>query len=129
MAIIGSPAAMGAVEGCMNCRSCRARLAFDDNYCRKCGAAVDIVEVEVIRSSPSRQLSTVSTMRQAALPVVAQGATMLVAGTIVKFALRQLFARRDDRAVRSLIPFGRRNSGDPEGVVEELLYYRRSRAR
>ncbi len=113
----------------MNCRSCRVRLEYDDNYCRKCGAAVDIVEVEVIRSSPARQLSTVSTMRQAALPVVAQGATMLVAGTIVKFALRQLFARRNDNTVRSLLPFGRRTADDGGGVVEELLYYRRSRAR
>ncbi len=109
----------------MDCRACHARLEYNDNYCRKCGAAVDIVEVEVIRSLPSRQVSAVSTLRQAALPVVAQSATMLVAGTLVKFALQQLFARRE-ASPRSLLPFGRRAA---DGDFEELLYIRRSRAR
>jgi predicted amidophosphoribosyltransferase len=109
----------------MDCRACHARLEYNDNYCRKCGAAVDIVEVEVIRSLPARQVSAIATLRQAALPVVAQSATMLVAGTLVKFALRQLFARRDT-APRHLLPFGR-PGGD--GDFEELLYIRRSRAR
>ncbi len=109
----------------MDCHGCHARLEYNDNYCRKCGTAVDIVEVEVIRSLPARQVSAVSTLRHAALPVVAQSATMLVAGTLVKFALRQLFARRDVTS-RSLLPFGRRAV---DGDFEELLYIRRSRAR
>ncbi len=109
----------------MDCHACHTRLEYKDNYCRKCGAAVDIVEVEVVHRSPARQVSAVSTLRQAALPVVARSATMLVAGTLVKFALQQLFARRDV-APRSLLPFGRRGA---DSDFEELLYIRRSRAR
>jgi len=119
-----SLAANARPENCMNCRSCHARLQFNDNYCRKCGAAVDIVDVEVIRTSQSRQVSTI---RAAAVPVVAQGATVILAGTLLRFAIRQ-FLGRHEAIGRSLIPFGRR--GAPAGdVVEEVLYYRRSRAR
>jgi len=58
---------------------------------------------------------------------VAQGATVILAGTLLRFAIRQFLGRH--KAIgRSLIPFGRR--GAPAGdVVEEVLYYRRSRAR
>lgn len=108
----------------MHCRSCHDRLEFNDNYCRKCGAAVDIVDVEVIRASQARQ---VATLRAAALPVVAQGATMLLAGTLLRFALRQLVGRRDVVG-RSLLPFGR-HAGAAGDVVEEIYYYRRTRSR
>jgi hypothetical protein len=50
-----------------------------------------------------------------------------LAGTLLRFAIRQ-FLGRHEAIGRSLIPFGRR--GAPAGdVVEEVLYYRRSRAR
>ena len=108
----------------MDCRACHARLEFNDNYCRKCGAAVDIVDVEVVRTTQARQ---VATLRAAAMPVVAQGATMIVLGTLLKFAFRQLLGRRDSGA-RSLLPFGRRD-GPAQGEIVEELYYRRTRAR
>lgn len=108
----------------MRCRSCHARLAYEDNYCRKCGAAVDVVEVEVVRSSPARELSTI---RTAAMPVVAQGTAMIAAGALLRFAIRALLNHRQAPS-RGLLPFGR-GTALAEGEVEELVYYRRTRVR
>src|SRR6266851_3486400 len=59
-----------SAEAPMRCRACRARLSYEDNYCRKCGAAVDVYDVEVVQTGPARQ---VTALRQAAIPVVARG--------------------------------------------------------
>jgi hypothetical protein len=115
---------IGTGDEAMQCRSCHSRLEYADNYCRKCGTAVDIVEVEVVRASASRE---VSALRAAALPVVAQGTAMIAAGAILRFALRQLLTRHQT-PVRGLNPFSR-GSTIEAGEVEELLYYRRTRAR
>src|SRR5205823_1711400 len=118
-----APAArMPAGEAIMRCRSCHAHLSDNDNYCRKCGAAVEILDVQVVQRSPARQ---VANLRATAMPVVTSGATAIVAGTILRFALRRLFSRPEP-ALRNLLPFARR---EPlaAGDVEEVLYYRRSR--
>jgi hypothetical protein len=105
----------------MRCRTCRARLEYADNFCRKCGAAAEIIEVEVIGSTPGRQVAPL----RAALPVVARGATVLLTGALLRLALRQFLVR--DSPIASLSPFGRRSRD--AGVVEELIYYRRSHSR
>ncbi|HZU77805.1 MAG TPA: hypothetical protein VFA70_13635 [Dehalococcoidia bacterium] len=104
----------------MLCRACHARLDYDDNYCRKCGAAVEVLDVQVVRSEPAGPLAT---FRDAALPVVKSGATLLVASAVIRFAARQLLGRASQR---SLFPFGQRPLR--AGEVEELLIYRRTRA-
>ncbi len=105
----------------MQCRTCHARLDGADNYCRKCGAAAEIIDVEVVRSTPGRQITPL----RAALPVVTRGATVLLTSALLRFAVRQLLA---GDTPSSLLPFGRRSrpAGD---VEEEILYYRRSRPR
>jgi hypothetical protein len=108
----------------MRCRSCQARLTYEDNYCRKCGAAVDIVEVEVVRSSPARELSTI---RAAAVPVVAQGTAMIAAGALLRFAIKAFLSHRQAPS-RGLLPSGR-GAALADGEVEELVYYRRTRVR
>jgi hypothetical protein len=104
----------------MQCRSCHVRLDYEDNYCRKCGAAVEILDVQVVHSEPA---GPVSTLRAAALPVVRSSATVIVAGTLLRFAVRQLIGRGSARGV---LPFGRRSLG--AGEVEEVFFYRRQRA-
>ena len=103
----------------MRCRACQARLDYDDNYCRKCGAAVEILDIEVVRGGPVRP---VTSLRAAAVPAVTSGATVIVAGALLRFALRQLLGRPS----RGVFPFGRRPLAS--GEVEEIFYYRRTRA-
>jgi hypothetical protein len=98
-------------------------MEYEDNYCRKCGAAVDVVEVELVRSSQSREVSTI---RKAALPVVARGTAVIVAGTLLRILAKQLVGRQV--TTRGLLPFNRAPALRT-GEVEELLYYRRTRVR
>ena len=103
----------------MHCRACRARLNEADNYCRKCGAAVEVIEVEVVRRGPSLPAPT---LREAALPVLTQGAAVIVAGTVLRMLVKHLIARQFSG--RGPFSMQRRPSNDG-AVVEELLYYRR----
>jgi len=103
----------------MQCRSCRARLNEADNYCRKCGAAVEIIEVEVVRRGPALPAPT---LREAALPVLTQGAAVIVAGTVLRMLVKHLIARQ--LSGRGPLSLQRRQANDG-AVVEELIYYRR----
>ena len=111
----------------MQCRSCRARLLYTDNYCRKCGAAVEIVTAEVVRVTPG---GPVSTLREAALPAVTQGAALIAVGALLRLAVRRLLAPQ--RAGRGAWPLSHRAAAPVEGegaIIEELIYYRRVRTR
>jgi hypothetical protein len=101
------------------CRACGRSLHHDDNYCRKCGAAVDVFELDVVSAPPP---GPVATLRAAAVPAVTSGASMIVAGALLRFALRQIFGRGSRRR---LAPFGDRQLG--AGEIEEIIYYRRRR--
>ncbi len=103
----------------MQCRSCHARLNEADNYCRKCGAAVEIIDVEVVRRGPALPAPT---LREAALPVLTQGAAVIVAGTVLRMLVKHLIARQISG--RGPLSLQRRQSSDG-AVVEELIYYRR----
>ena len=103
----------------MRCRACHVRLQPADNYCRKCGAAVDYIDVPVVRSEPA---GPVAQLRAAALPVATQGAAAVAAGALLRFAIRRWLTARTARRSFSLI--GR--DGD---TVEEVLLYRRVRSR
>ncbi len=104
----------------MHCRSCRARLNDVDNYCRKCGAAVEIIDVEVVRRGSA---PVAPTLREAALPVLTQGAAVIVAGTLLRLVVKHLLARQ--LAGRGPLSLQRRRDEASGAVVEELLYYRR----
>ncbi|HLZ70477.1 MAG TPA: hypothetical protein VKV26_11305 [Dehalococcoidia bacterium] len=106
----------------MHCRSCRARLNEADNYCRKCGAAVEILDVEVVRRGPA---APAPTLREAALPMLTQGAAMIVAGALLRFAVKHVLARQLSN--RGLPGLQRQRGASGGMVVEELLYYRRVR--
>lgn len=105
----------------MRCRACRARMTPADNYCRKCGASVEYIDVQVVGTEPA---GPVATVRAAALPVAKQGAAVVVAGTLLRFAVKRWL---EGRAARRGLDLLQRDGG--EGVVEELVYYRRSRTR
>jgi hypothetical protein len=109
----------------MQCRTCRARLTVEDNYCRKCGAAVEVIDVQVVRTTPA---GPVATLRSAALPIVKQSATVFVAGTLLRLAVKQLISRQ--ASGQRLLPWGNRSiDSKDESIVEEVLYYRRVKAR
>jgi len=108
----------------MRCRSCQARLEYDDNYCRKCGVAAEVYGLQVINAAPP---APPATFREVAVPAVAQATTVLVAGTLFRFALKQLLGRQSSG--RSILPFGRRETPLAGDVVEEVTYYRRFRVR
>lgn len=119
----------------MLCRACDISLDSEDNYCRRCGAPVRVIELAgrsertaVVRVGPS----VPAIVAGAARPLVA-GAATVAAGALVRFALR--------RAVQGLVanvaaprvrPAGRslraadQPATPPGGVqVIELLWYRR----
>jgi hypothetical protein len=103
----------------MRCRACHARMQPIDNYCRKCGAAVEYIDVPVVREELA---GPVAQLRAAALPVATRGAAVVVAGTLLRFALRSWFEARAARRSISLL-------GHDGGTVEETLIYRRVRQR
>ena len=81
----------------MRCRACELLLDIEDNYCRKCGAAVRVLDVtpvpqraEVVRVGPSAPALLVG----AAAPL-ATGAAAIAAGALMRFAIR--------RAMRGLV--------------------------
>lgn len=105
----------------MRCRACHARLTPADNYCRKCGAAIEYIDTQVVRTAPA---GPAATLRAAALPVVRQSATVVVAGTLLRVALKYWLDGRNARRGLSLLPH---DGGNDD--VEEVLFYRRFRSR
>jgi len=103
----------------MRCRACRARLGETDNYCRKCGAAAEYINVPVLRREPAGQLAQ---LRAAALPVARQSALVVLAGTLLRFAVRRWL---DGRAQRRKLALMSRE----DEIIEELILYRRVRTR
>src|SRR5215212_4592377 len=77
--------------GPMHCRACEIELDPDDNYCRKCGAPVRVLDVAavphragVVKVGPSAPAILVGAARP-----VAAGAAAVAAGALMKFAVRQ----------------------------------------
>ncbi len=109
----------------MRCRACDIALEIDDNYCRRCGAPVRVVELtrgnarrEVVTVGPS----TPALLAGAARPLAA-GAVTVAAGALVRFAVR--------RAVRGLTgkpgtsPSRAAVAPGPATEVTEVFWYRR----
>jgi hypothetical protein len=91
----------------MRCRACAILLDPDDNYCRKCGAPVRVLDpapagerTPVVRVGP-----TAPALIAGAAAPLATGAAAVAAGALVRFALR--------RALRGLVAGGTRPARDP----------------
>jgi zinc-ribbon domain len=108
----------------MQCSRCGLSMSTEDNFCRKCGAAVNIIDVPAVRGEavPARF------WRQAG-PAVARGVALVAAGAALRLLIGQatrLASGRpllDDGAARKLIPFSGRGTGEEV----EILWYRRVR--
>lgn len=116
----------------MSCLVCGVAIAVDDNYCRKCGAPLHVIDVPVVRSE-SRAL----TAWEGAKPAMARGMALLAAGALLRYV-----AGRAGKAVlgRALAPSD--GGLDPGRIISlagarsplhhgteetEILWYRRVR--
>lgn len=114
------------------CRRCDAPYDLDDNYCRRCGAALR----DGVLPAPRDANAFTTTVWEPRVPsAVMKGAAVVAAGTLARVAMRALVGRmlrprrkagRDDRAVRPLSSDGL--SGDVH-FLSETLIVRRVRVR
>lgn len=116
----------------MHCPACNFATAPDDNYCRKCGTALAVIDVPAV-SGEARAV----TAWQEARPVVARGVMLLAAGAILRYLIGRtakaalsgaLTAGGQAMDPRRLIPFtGGRTSSRYGGDEVEFFWYRRVR--
>ena len=116
----------------MRCMTCDLVLAAEDNYCRRCGAPVRVVAVTprdarpaVVHVGPSAGGVVTATARP-----LAAGAAAVVAGAVVRFAVRRMVRGLDGEGVRSRsAPTRALLAGEgrlPRGAIEVTeVYYRR----
>ena len=119
----------------MRCRACEMLLDPDDNYCRRCGAAVQVLAVEPVRGRQAvvRVGPSAPALLAGAAAPLATGAAAVAAGALVRFALRHAVRGLAGGAGRSrLSPAARALTGRDEGPtpagtvqVTEVFWYRR----
>ena len=113
------------------CHACSFGIDGADNFCRRCGAAVDAPSLPAVRTSA---LPTV--WRAQASPVV-KGAAVMAAGTVGQFIFRRIVGgllsgghgrSRKHRAIRIKNPL---NDGliDEAQIITETIMMRRVRIR
>lgn len=114
----------------MRCATCDILLDVEDNYCRNCGAAVQVASVPAVRPGPQPP----ALFRSTAAPL-ATGAAAVAATAILRWAVgqavRSLLA--DDRSRREA-PKGRGlirrepvvNAGRSPKETVEVVWYRRT---
>lgn len=113
----------------MQCSRCGLQLSLDDNFCRHCGAATEIIDVPAVR----REARAVSVWK-GAKPAVARGVALIAAGAMLRYvaawAGKAMLSRTladDPTSLRHLVPFGREPAGERGGEELEILWYRRVR--
>jgi hypothetical protein len=120
----------------MRCRACDIVLDHDDNYCRKCGAPVRVIEVApaqsraVVRVGPS----TPAVIAGAAAPL-ATGAAAVAAGALMRFAVKRALRgmltapsrprRAETRALTPARPRPQSHAAGGAMEVTEIFWYRR----
>ena len=110
------------------CRACQIALDSDDNYCRRCGAPVRVVDLATIqyRTSAVHVGPTAPSVLAAAARPVATTAAAVAGAALVRFALRRavrgLVAPARPRATRAL-----EESAGGGVEVTEIIRYRRYR--
>lgn len=107
----------------MHCTGCEMPLDAEDNYCRNCGEAIQVVPLPAVRQFAQPP----AIVRAAAVPI-ASGAVVVAATAIARWALGQAVrgilagpsaGRRREAAARPL-PSPR------VGETVEFLWYRRT---
>lgn len=109
----------------MHCPRCGLPIAADDNYCRKCGLAINVIDVPALRSRdmPARAWD-------AARPAITRGIALMAAGAVLRVVIGQAakfaFPHAFPDSSQRLPPFsGGRPTGDGDDI--EVLWYRRVR--
>lgn len=108
----------------MRCHACDIALDTGDNYCRRCGAPVRVVEL--VTTTGHRDVVTVGPSAPALLAVaarpIAAGAVTVAAGALVRYALRRAVRGRSAAPARAL---SRSTPPPSTTTVTEVFWYRR----
>jgi hypothetical protein len=106
----------------MQCSRCGLSMSADDNFCRKCGAALDVIDVPAVRGE-----AVPAKVWRGAGPALVRGAALVAAGAMLRVVLGQAakvaLGRSQFGGTRPhhFLPF----STTSEDV--EILWYRRVR--
>jgi hypothetical protein len=117
----------------MRCETCDYLLDADDNYCRKCGAAVHVETMSVVNQAaqpPALFRSTAAPLATGAAAVAATALLRWVIGQAVRGLLSDDRPPRDPSRSRALS----RRDAPPEAVASgqsaqetvEIFWYRRT---
>jgi hypothetical protein len=112
----------------MQCPSCGLQLAYEDNFCRRCGSATAIIDVPAVRGE-----ARAPSVWQDAKPAVARGVVLIAAGAVLRFLVVRAGRALITRASSGTSPLARLASlgSDhvPRGRADEIemIWYRRIR--
>jgi hypothetical protein len=93
------------------CSECASMLAVDDNFCRRCGAAVPAMRLPAVRG----QLA--ATVWQPQVPRIVKGAAVMAAGTVGQYLMRRVITNVLTGGKRR--PAGRVRVKDNDGMLDE----------
>src|ERR1700732_3625313 len=112
----------------MQCSSWGVRISSDDNFGRKCGRAVTIIDVPAVRGTavPAR-------VWQGARPAVARGVVLIAAGAVLrvlvgragKAILMRALSLGESSKRHRFLPFPSARAPYDSGDELEILWYRR----
>jgi hypothetical protein len=117
----------------MRCQSCDFLLDEEDNYCRNCGAAVQVASVPAVRAAaqpPALFRSTAAPLATGAAAVAATAVLRWAIGQAVRSLLAEDRPRRDERprtrALARREPEAPAANGRGARETVEVFWYRRS---
>jgi hypothetical protein len=109
---------------------CEASIDGDDNFCRRCGVAIQEARLPAVRPSFA------TTVWQPAVSPVVKGAAVMAAGTVGQFLFRRavsslLSGASRPRSARAGSPRRAKDDGmvDDAQIVTEMVMMRRVRLR
>ncbi len=117
----------------MNCDTCQAHVASDDNFCRRCGVVLRPT-VENLRLPVKREAAQPPTVWRQAAPAVARGAALIMAGVAAEWLVRSaakravaLPFRSRNHATKNRAPATRRidQPANDTLAVSETVFVRR----
>jgi hypothetical protein len=109
------------------CTACDSSIDLDDNFCRRCGAAVS-------RGLPEVRANSAVVRWQPDVPPVVRGAAVVAAGAMGQFMLRRFASsvfRRSRRGTKALQRQQKQDDGlaDEAQIITEMVMMRRVRLR
>jgi hypothetical protein len=108
----------------MHCSRCLLPIGSDDQFCRKCGSAVEIIDVPAVRGE-ARSMRVWRDVR----PAVTRGVALVAAGAVLRVLVGQAIRILSSRSAadnRSL-PFLNGRSINRGSEEIEVFWYRRIR--